>query len=441
MLNLLKSCLPDTLKTFLRTIKRKTFDKIRKLLLLKKMRVRHSQLIAELADRKQIKVVFLVIHKSVWKVDTVYQKMVGDAFFEPEILVCPYIPFGEERMRDDLDQTYDYFEQKGYSVKRSLKNDGSWVQLEELHPDLVVFTNPYELTRREYYLTAYSRYLSCYVPYYYMATNHAGNPEEELDKPMLNAMWRIYWPHRYIFEQFAAVSQVRGKNSKLTGYPATEALIKDDLAAREEVWKAQGEKKKKIIYAPHHTISDDNSSLSTFLRLGLDMKKIAEQYNDSVQWSFKPHPILKSKLYLHPAWGRVRTDKYYDFWSSQAYAQLDEGEYQDLFIQSDAIIHDCSSFIVEYAVTQKPALYLVNRVGGDLTFLNDFGRCAFQAYQTADSAPEINEFVLDVVRNNRPRAKYDNPCLGEYLSEFYSSEMPSDRIIKDIKVALGATVS
>jgi len=441
MLNLLKSCLPDALKAFLRTIKRKTFDKIRKLLLLKRMRVRHSQLIAELADRKQIKVVFLVIHKSVWKVDTVYQKMVGDAFFEPEILVCPYIPFGEERMRDDLGQTYDYFEQKGYSVKRSLKDDGSWVQLEELHPDLVVFTNPNELTRREYYLDAYSWYLSCYVPYYYMATNHAGNPAEELDKPMLNAMWRIYWPHRYIFEQFATVSQVRGKNSKLTGYPATEALIKGDLEAREEVWKTQGEKKKKIIYAPHHTISDDKSSLSTFLKLGLAIKQIAEQYKDSVQWSFKPHPILKAKLYLHPAWGRERTDKYYDFWSSQAHTQLDEGEYQDLFIQSDAIVHDCSSFIVEYAVTQKPALYLVNRVGGDMTFLNDFGRCAFRAYQTADSAPEINEFVLDVVRNNRPRAKYDNPCLDEYLSEFYSSEMPSDRIIKDIKVALGATVS
>ncbi|WP_417566238.1 CDP-glycerol glycerophosphotransferase family protein [Marinobacter sp.] len=440
MLSLIKASIPEILKRFLRILKRKTFDKVRKLLLIKRMRARHSQLIAELTSRKRIKVVFLVIHKSVWKVDVVYQKMARDPFFEPEILVCPYIQFGEESMLQELDQTYDYFEQRGYSVKRSLKDDGDWVQLEELQPDLVVFTNPNELTRREYYQDAYTRYLSCYVPYYYMATNHAGNPEDELDKPMLNAMWRIYWPHQHIFEQFAAVSQVRGKNSKLTGYPATEALLKGDLGESDEVWKVQGEEKKKIIYAPHHTISNDKSSLSTFLKLGLTIQQVAAKYKDSVQWSFKPHPILKSKLYLHPAWGRERTDQYYGFWSSQAYTQLDEGEYEDLFIQSDAIIHDCSSFIVEYAVTRKPALYLVNRVGGEMVFLNDFGKCAFRAYQTADSAPEINEFVLDVIRNHRSRAKHDNPCFDEYLSEFYSAEMPSDRILKDIKVALGANV-
>lgn len=440
MLSLIKASLPEFLKHFLKTFKRKTYDKARKLFLIKRMRTRHSQLIAELASRKRIKVVFLAIHKSVWKVDTVYQKMELDPFFEPVILVCPYVQFGEERMCEELDQTYDYFYQKGYSVETSLKKDGQWVQLSELQPDLIVFTNPNELTRQEYYLDAYTRYLSCYVPYYYMATNHVGNPSDELDKPILNAMWRIYWPHRHIFERFAAVSHVQGKNSKLTGYPATEALIKGDLSERDTVWKAQGEEKKKIIYAPHHTISDDKSSLSTFLKLGLTIQQIAEEYKDSVQWSFKPHPILKSKLYLHPDWGRERTDRYYGFWSSKEYTQLDEGEYEDLFIQSDAIIHDCSSFIVEYAVTGKPALYLVNRVDGDMAFLNDFGKCAFQAYQTADSAPEISEFVLHVIKKQRFRTKNDNSCLQEYISDYYNSEMPSDRILKDIKVALGANV-
>ncbi|SFR51129.1 CDP-Glycerol:Poly(glycerophosphate) glycerophosphotransferase [Marinobacter daqiaonensis] len=436
MIDFIKAYLPGPLKSYLKILKRNTFDRISGRLKINRVRLRHAYLVDELAQRKRIKVVFLAVHKSVWKVDALYQIMAADPFFEPEVLVCPYTSFGHERMREELEKTYEYFKTKGYSVEKSIKDDGQIVRLRDLDPDIVVFTNPHNLTLKEYYQDAYSRYLSIYVPYYYMATNHVGDAQEELDTLMLNSMWRIYWPHKYIFDKFSVVSRIQGRNSKLTGYPATEMLLKCDLPAEGDVWKMQINKKKKIIYAPHHSISDDNSSLSTFLRLGMVMKQLAEQYADFVQWSFKPHPILKAKLYLHPDWGKERTDEYYEFWSNQAHTQLDEGEYEYLFMHSDAIIHDCSSFIVEYAVTGKPGLYLKNGTRSDMDFLNDFGKCVFERYRTANSEAEISDFILDLVRDKSFHENSDSSCFNRYLSEFYDEELPSEKIIKDIKSAL-----
>lgn len=437
----IKTLVPSILKRCILVLKRKSVDKIRMNQLVKKISIKHPNLLSELKKKKQLKVVFLVIHGSTWKVDSVYRKMVMDNFFDPLILVCPYNQFGEERMLLDMHQTYELFRGKGFSVRKALKKDNTWIQLHELLPDLVVFTNSNDITRREYYLDAYSQYLCLYIPYYFMATNHAGTPEEELNIPMLNAMWRIYWPHRFIFEQFNIVSHVGEKISRLTGYPAIEGMIGPIVTERPNVWKNQDKKKKRIIYAPHHTISGDGVSLSTFLRLGQSMTEVAECYKEFVQWAFKPHPILKSKLYMHPEWGKEKTDKYFSFWSSQDYTQLEEGEYEDLFRQSDAIIHDCSSFIAEYAVTRKPALYLLNGLDRNLSFLNEFGRCAFQCYQTACKHEEISQFVLMVVEDRVELHRDNSTCFQEYLREFSGQEMPSDRIIRDIKSALNVNAS
>ena len=46
-------------------------------------------------------------------------------------------------------------------------------------------------------------------------------------------------------------------------------------------------------------------------------------------------------------------------WESLSNAQLETGKYVDLFMTSDAMIHDCGSFTIEYHYTLKPVMYLV----------------------------------------------------------------------------------
>lgn len=402
------------------------------------MQNKHQELLIGVRSKEKVRVVFLAIHSSVWKVDSVFQRMLNDPYFEPEILVCPYVLFGEERMQQDMEHAYQHFKQKKYPVTKAKREDGSWIKLEEMKPDILFFTNPYKLTKDIYYTAAFSNYLSCYVPYYYMATKHAGDERVEYDNMLFLHAWKVYWPHVFCDQTHKQLSPNKGENGLTLGYPAVENLYtKKKLLSANEVWKKQTKDPKRIVFAPHHTIEDSTNSLSSFLAFGEFIQALAIEYKDNVQWSFKPHPILKSKLYLHPLWGEEKTDKYYKFWQEEEYTQLDEGEYDDLFLSSDALIHDCSSFIVEYAFTRKPCLFLINQ--NDLSgLLNEFGEGVIQIYEKAKAAQDIEDFVNRVIAETIRTDEKKRAYFNRYVENHYKGALPSERIVDDIKQSLGA---
>ena len=439
MLSFIKQKLPTPLKKTLISIKEKTYDNWQKRLLYKRMRLKHAKLLETLKGKKKIKVVFLAIHKSIWKVDTVFKRMQSDPLFEPVILICPYMVFGKERMRQDLKDTYEYFEEKGYPVISSYSTvEERWITLEELEPDIVFFTNPYKLTKSEYYERAYNNYLCCYVPYYFMATTHTGKLSSQLNTFMLNSMWRVYWPHQYIFDQFRKHSLTKGGNSLLTGYPASEPLlgVEQLREQRNQAWKSQTHKKKKLIYAPHHSIETEDFFLSTFLKYGDFIRQLSTSYKDEIQWSFKPHPILKDKLIHHPDWGLERTEEYYKYWESTSNTQLDLGGYDQLFLESDALIHDCSSFIAEYSFTQKPVLYLHRERSDVDSFLNEFGKKIFKGHRKAISRQDIINFISSIIDERETSTEKKGLFFATYLHQLYNDKMPSQKIVEDIKSKL-----
>lgn len=425
MLTLLKKYMPEFIKLQLKKMKSRTIDAVGKKMLAKSMAKKHAQLITGLKDKDKVNVVFLVIHESVWKVDAVFQKMLVDPFFEPEILVCPYVVYGEERMLNDMSQAYEFFKSKGYSVRKSLKDDGSWLRLEELKPDIVFFTNPHNLTRPEYYDLAYKKYLSCYVPYFYLVTTH-GDDQSIYNQNFHNAMWKIFMPHEYSMSLASKISAIHARNCILTGYPACESLIRDGFT--NIAWKKQDHLKKKIIFAPHHTIEGSELRLSNFLILAEHFIYLAEKYKYNLQWSFKPHPILKSKLYLHDDWGKEKTDRYYRFWKDSSNTQLDEGEYTALFLESDAIIHDSGSFIAEYLFVKKPALYLMFSGKEQLIGINGFGISALNSYTFATDENDIDLFISSVLSGTA--------CLNDKHHEFIRKEMVLfyDDVLSSVKI-------
>ncbi|GKT11856.1 MAG: hypothetical protein ISEC1_P0829 [Thiomicrorhabdus sp.] len=436
MLRLVKKNLPKPLKRLLQELKYRVYDQRKKKLLLTTVNSTHARLQSNITGSKSIKVVFLVLHKSIWKVDSVFQKMLIDPYFDPVILICPCIQDDDEIELNNLHDTYQFFKKKKYPVVNSYNEvTASWVKLEELEPGLVFFTNPHSLTMPEYFANAYENYLTCYVPYYFMATNHVGRVESEFNTLMLNSMWRTYWPHDLACDQFSLYSFTNGVGASVTGYPACEPLVSLSKNLKKSVWKNQTRQKKKIIYAPHHTIEEDEKSLSFFLSIADQMLAIAKENNESIQWAFKPHPLLKTKLYSHADWGRVRTDHYFSCWASQSYTQLEDSEYEYLFKQSDAIIHDCSSFIVEYALVRKPGLYLIHPSKIDL-LVNEFGKSVLKEYQLAQNTEQIQSFLKDLINGKLELQESRDSLFQEYVQKYYTSKLPADRIIENLKISL-----
>ena len=436
VISLVKNNLPKPLKRLFQELKYRVYVQLKQKLLLTKVNATHARLQSNIAGSKSVRVVFLVLHKSIWKVDSVFQKMLNDQYFDPIILVCPHVQDDDEIARNSLRETYRFFKEKNYPVVSSYNEvTSAWVRLEELEPSLIFFTNPHPLTMPEYYTNAYENYLTCYVPYYFMATNHVDRVASEFSAFMLSSMWRTYWPHDLAFDQFTLYSLTNGVGGIVTGYPACESLVCSSNDSRGNVWKHQSRAKKKVIYAPHHTIEKDERSLSFFLSIADQMLAIAKENSDSIQWAFKPHPLLKTKLYSHAKWGKIRTDCYFSFWEGQSYTQLEEGEYVDLFKQSDAIVHDCSSFIVEYALMKKPGLYLIHPSKLDL-LVNEFGKLVLKEYQLAQNFEQIEGFLKDLINGELEVEKHRDGLFHKYVQKYYESKLPTDRIIENLKTSL-----
>jgi CDP-glycerol glycerophosphotransferase (TagB/SpsB family) len=257
-----------------------------------------------------------------------------------------------------------------------------------------------------------------------------GDNQAQYNQPFHNAMWRIFAPHQVAKQTYQSASLRKGRNVVVTGYPACEPLL-DPAPARTGAWKLQDQEKLKIIWAPHHTIDAPELPYANFLRYADDFVALAERYREDVQWAFKPHPLLKSKLYKHPDWGRQRCDDFFEYWNSADYCQLEEGGYVDLFRQSDAMVHDSASFLAEYLYLDKPVQF-IQGVENIRDYFSDFGVDAFEACEHARSFEDIENFISGLSRE-RVLGSPKRAAFFRKNIEPYFATSPSEKNLNHLK--------
>ena len=90
-------------------------------------------------------------------------------------------------------------------------------------------------------------------------------------------------------------------------------------------------------------------------------------------------------------------------------SQLETGAYELLFKQSDAMVHDSGSFIMEYLLVDKPCMYL--QAGNGYSGFNEDTLQALACYQKGSTVAEIEHFLLGLIHNApdsmaRARSRY-----------------------------------
>ena len=379
-----------------------------------------------------INVVFFAIMDSVWKYDELYNLMVADKRFNPTILVCPVVNYGRDNMLMNMDKCYDLFLRKGYNVIRSYdKANDRYVDVrKELDPDIIFYTNPYEgLIDDRYFIKNFTDTLTCYVTY---SVTQSKRFDLKFGSLFSNLLWRYYIEYSYLKDIAPSYSRSEGINIVHTGFPGIDKFIKDDKAYKDE-WPIKDKNIKRIIWAPHHTITDYTFvGYSTFLTYCNFMLDMADKYKEQIQIAFKPHPLLKNRLEI--MWGEEKTKEYYDNWAKLPNGILNDGAYEDLFMSSDAIIHDSGSFIIEYLYTRKPAMYLSNGKPFEEQY-NTFARKCLDHYYIGKSKDDIEAFILNVITGKDTLEK-------ERESFYYDQLLPpngklaSENIIKDLVISL-----
>lgn len=395
--------------------------------IIKKQQEINKKLEKNLKNKKKIKVAFFVIHSSVWKYDSIFKYMESNEKYDPIIIICPYIMYGKTRMLSDMSISEMYFKNKGYNYLNTYNQKyDEWLDVKKVfNPDIIFYTNPYKnLTRDEYYIYNFSNVLSCYADY---AFSISDDYEMTHDLVFHNLLWKKFEETENHLQMARVASRIKGKNSIATGYVGTECLLNKSLE-NTKVWKSTDKNLKKIIWAPHHTLDKDGEfNWSTFEKYHLYMLELAEKYSDRAQFAFKPHPILKSKL--EKLWGEEKTKEYYSKWGTNRTTQLVEDSYEELFKGSDAMLHDCGSFTVEYLFVNKPVCRIM--VETYVSNFSEFGNRCLDVHYKAFNEDDIEKFIINVINGTDELKKPREEFFEKYLN--FLEELPSKKIIREIE--------
>lgn len=370
-----------------------------------------------------IDVVFILIHHSVWKLDAVYKLFKLDSRFNPVIVICPSKNgFDKDYITRELDIGYEFFHKKGFNVIKSF-NGESWVDINKDFTNKVMFfTNPHNITKQNYQWNNFKSTLKFYVPYHHQIDG--GQWDSQWKSPFHLSMTSLFYIDEFHKNVARNITLNKGHNVVVTGYPAVEPFYCKSYNCTD-VWKKQKHRKKRIIFSPHHTIDFSNDTgVCEFLNIANEMMEIAMKYENEIQIAFKPHPILKVKLLNHPEWGKKRTLNYYKFWEESINTQLEEGGYEDLFLTSDAMIHDSGSFLAEYLYVNKPVMYLYNET--TKSRFNDYGLLCLDCCHV-DISNNVDIFIYNLITDTDKNKKARENFINERL-------LPDEDILPSKKI-------
>lgn len=404
----------------------------RVLVLYPRIRRVYQERIRQIRGKGSATVVFLVSSLAMWKAQSLYERLALDKRFDPHIMLIPFNIFKETEKKRCIQELRNYFSRKGISFIDSTElSQPACFFNDELNPDIVFYPQPYEDLFGNYAdFSKNMQRLSAYIPYAAWTSTLL----RLFDNPLGRIGWRNYWATREDIRLARRFSWSSGHNLRAVGF-----ILGDELASPEgtDVWKPQKQKKKRIIWAPHFSgVNNDLLKRGSFLWLADLMQEIAVQYKDTLQIAFKPHPRLKTELYSSPLWGPEKTNAYYAWWENQPNTQLESGQYIDLFKSSDAMIHDCGSFTIDYLYTGKPVLFASDNLDEIISKMNNLGKEALSVHEIGKDASDIRHFINRILQDGPdPKAAEKVKFLSEHL-QVKENQTVADRIYQDLLKAI-----
>ena len=384
----------------------------------------------------QRNITFIVYQSAVWKSDGIYKHLQSFDNVKVSITIIPIWAKGAF-LKEDFDQTRRYFKGRNYVI-----NDFSpKLPLKELiksfnNIDTVIFSDCWNLSNSNFYYYLLLFKVCFYIPYSHQVSKY-GDYQAQYNQLLHNFVKTIYAPHKLEFEIFRNFSHIRDQNVKLFGYPGVTKYIKaqkDSTIAEkffpEDPWVSfPNTKAKRVIWSPHHSINWSERKYSNFLEMHIQMLDLAEYYKSKINFVLKPHPMLKQTLYQHPSWGVEKTNGYFSEWSAKSNCRIDDGVYESLFYYSDALVHDCGSFIAEYTYLNKHHAFVLSSKEIRNSF-NVFGQRCLENTFNILSKNELYAFIEKIISNENNQNELLNREFFQEINDISSDSWK--RISNDI---------
>lgn len=358
------------------------------------MQIDYSQSLRRLAHKigngEKIRIGFGVIFTGVFPMAPVFEALQAHKLFDPFLVVLPDISRGFKHEREQYTRTKVELAHLYPNATLISPYKPDTKQYEQIagQCDLWCTANPYdEMTHPHYGLLEFIiRGIPTFYTGYGMTVSQKYARELARKNSIFKNFWRIYTANKFEYSQLI---YARPKECfVLSGYPKLDALANCEVKARN---------RKRIIIAPHHTVNraKGNLNFSNFLTYSDYFMDLPARY-PGVDFIFRPHPLLFTTLSNSGLWSQKKCANYIEKMGAYENVEVQHGgAYLETFANSDAIIHDCGSFIVEWLYTGKPGCYMIK--DSSLDEYNDFAKRCFNAYSLAYSQEDISKFIDDVI--------------------------------------------
>ena len=346
----------------------------------------------KLARGEKIKVAFLICDASMFSGESVYLKMKDDPRFDCSILVAPRTSRGEKFLRQTQEKTLATLAGRYGGAVRAIY-DPETGREESIDADIVFDTILYEDQSLESCTVEnLSRRSLVAVIYYGYGGLFRSNEKKTPRLPNVSLAWKFFVSNDETAGMF------KKANPLLDGVVEAAGYCKMDRLA-DEIRRAAPRNRKRIIIAPHHTIdpaADGALALSTFLSNAGTLLELPALFPE-VDFVFRPHPLLFPRLATPSKWGEAKAAGYLSAMSAFPNVEIETGgDYFATFASSDALLHDCGSFLAEYFYTGRPQCFML---ASDATIETQFLPFARELLDHARRAYDRNgiiAFVRDV---------------------------------------------
>lgn len=370
----------------------------------------HSAALKKIKAKQTVKICFVVYSAAMWSCKKLYELFENDSRFEPFVAVCSMKTETKAEEINAYKQSLAFFTDNGYRTVAAAEGISNLSDCGD--PDILIYLTPYSslLTPACFNIADIPLdKLAVYIPYSIIVS---GN-EKLFANPTINLSWKFFCESGIFLDLMHEKSEFGGLNTVYTGFPGMDTFVKSNTD--KQLFKADPSMKK-IIYAPHFSVGNEGIGFSTFDKNHRFMLELAKSTADTVSWVIKPHPRLKTECVKFGVFESEQAfDDYIAQWDALPNAKsMFGGGYNDLFAQSDAIILDSASFLVEYQFTGNPLLFLTN----DRQKFNAFGQAVLETAYKADGTDftAIEHFVKETLINEKDSMASDR-------SSFYDTQL------------------
>ncbi len=382
-------------------------------------------------SKEPIRVAFFVVYDSTFPAREVLEIMLSDSRFKPFVAAIPDVHRGKENELLQLKKTYDSL-LRSYAGRCEVvcpydEVNNSYYDLTGRF-DLMCSANPYFEMTHYYYTVEYAAEkgkLPFLLSYGYQVSRHSLNAI--LNAMSANTCWKVFLDTRQMQEDASRLMANKAQNVVLAGYGKM-----DRMASITKVKRTR----RRIILAPHHTINFNALPMSNFLNYADFLLRLPTLY-PMIDFVFRPHPLLRVTLENEAQWGKEKTDNYFfDMSQRPNVTYQNGGDYFDVFVNSDALIHDCGSFAAEYLFTGHPACFVLKDKSFPKTFFNRLMNACLAHHYLAFSQEDIIAFIDKVVLSDVDPKKEARIQFAEE-SLMLNYPQASARIVEDILKTLG----